>query len=117
MNNIDITPYNQAFQEKSSEIKAGPVENESRSCNDIVCLVIFIALMLTFFIIGIYIFSTTTFYSSLTSNTNSSDEFQIDNPYLGGTIIGMFILSIFIAIIFVLSILVSLHDEKHMKIL
>ena len=101
MNNIDITPYNQAFQEKSNEIKGGPVANDYRGCNDICCVVTFIVLMLTFFIIGIYSFATTNFYSDNT-NAAASHEISIDNEYMAGAIIGMFILSIFIAIIFVL---------------
>lgn len=59
--------------------------------------------MLGFFIIGVYVLATTNFYSDNNNNTvDTSSNFEIDNGYMAGTIIGMLVLSILIAIIFVL---------------
>lgn len=49
---FDISSYDEHFNETSQGIRAGPVPNEKRSCNDLCCVVTFVLIILATLIIG-----------------------------------------------------------------
>lgn len=87
------------------QVKAGPVANSERRCNDVVCVFIFAALMLATLIIGaIMINDGRDFYQNVFKPNSSSTNFTaLANVFStqGGIIVGMFFLALLLAIMYI----------------
>ena len=52
LKNYDSAELDSNFREMSNGIKAGPLENEYRKCNDICCVITFIIMVIATLVIG-----------------------------------------------------------------
>lgn len=106
LKNTDPAELDNHFQANSSNIRAGPVDNEYRSCNDICCLITFILMMLATLVIGAIMINDGKEFYNILSITDVKNEgvayFTETFSKYYGIIIGMFVLSFVMSIVFLL---------------
>lgn len=99
---FDQAKYNDHFRENVDSIKAGPLENQYRSCNDICCVITFIVMVLAMLVIGaIMINDGKDFYSNFEPISSGGVSFLASTFKMhGGIIVGMFAFALFLSIIY-----------------